>query len=319
MTTFGLVVLLSLVVASLTAAATSVRLVSRIWLRHWTERRLSGAHTASLLLEHPQRLLIAAGTGIAATAFAMGAIIGLRDDRSLLLQDLVLAALLLLSVGQALPRAVARRWTKPLMPVLMPVLHALDWLCSPLVDFAGRLVRPVTGGVGADVPGERDALEDLLREGEIEGVGEPSESAIITGVAEFGAKRAADVMTPRAGIVGIERTAPASQISRLVAQSKFSRVPVFEGDLDHIAGLVTSFDVLAHPEAPLTALRKVTTTRADTPCPELMRRMLRERVHVAIVQDAAGLTTGLVSLEDLVEELVGEISDEHDEPVPGGG
>jgi putative hemolysin len=318
-TTLGLVVLLSLVVASLTAAATSVRFVSRIWLRYWTERRLSGAHGASLLLDRPQRLLIAAGTGIASTVFAMGALIGLRADWSLLLRDLALSALLLLVVGQALPRAAARRWSRPLIPVLMPMLHALDWLCSPLVDFAGRLARPVTSRTGQSAASERDTLEDLLREGEIEGVGEASESAIITGVAEFGAKRATDVMTPRAGIVGIERTAPASQISRLVAQSKFSRVPVFEGDLDHIAGLVTSFDVLAHPEAPLTALRKVTTTRADTPCPELMRRMLRERVHVAIVQDAAGLTTGLVSLEDLVEELVGEISDEHDEPVPGGG
>jgi putative hemolysin len=318
-TTLGLVILLSLVVGSLTAAATSVRFVSRIWLRYWTERRLSGEHIASLLLERPQRLLIVAGTGIASAAFAMGAIIGLRDDGNLLLRDLLFAALLLLTVGQALPRAVARRWTRPLMPVLVPVLHALDWLCSPLVDFAGRLVRPARSRVGLSVPGERDALEDLLREGEIEGVGEPSESAIITGVAEFGTKRAADVMTPRAGIIGVERTAPAAQISWLVVQSKFSRIPVFEGGLDHSVGLVHSFDVLAHPDAPLTALRKVATARADTPCPELMRRMLRDRVHLAIIQDSAGLTVGLVSLEDLVEELVGEISDEHDEPVPGGG
>jgi putative hemolysin len=176
----------------------------------------------------------------------------------------------------------------------------------------------MTSRVGPGVPSERDALEDLLRDGEIEGVGEASESAIITGVADFGAKRAADVMTPRAGIIAVELKTSASRISTLVAQSKFSRIPVFDGDLDHIVGLVHSFDVLAHPEAPLTALRKVVSARSDTPCPELMWRMLRERVHLAIIRDSAGVTTGVVSLEDLVEELVGEISDEHDEPVPGG-
>ncbi|MFI5311071.1 MAG: CBS domain-containing protein [Gemmatimonadales bacterium] len=316
MTTLVLVLVLALIVASLTAAATSVRFVSRIWLRHWTERRLSGAHGAPLFLERPQRLLLAAGTGIAATVFAMGAILGLREDRNLLLQYLALAALLLLVVGQLVPRAVARRWTTVLVPVLMPMLRGLDWLCSPLLDYAARLVRPVTSQVAPAAADERDSLEDLLREGELEGVGEASESAIISGVAAFGAKRAGDVMTPRAGVVGVPRTMPADEVSRLVAQSKFSRIPVFEHDLDHVVGLVHSFDVLAHPEAPLGALRKVSTARADLPCPELMRRMLREHVHLAIIQDAGGLTTGVVSLEDLVEELVGEISDEHDEPHP---
>lgn len=314
MTTFGLVVILSLVVASLTAAATSVRFVSRIWLRHWTERRLSGAHASALLLERPQRLLLAAGTGIAGTVFAMGALVGLREDRRQLVQWLLVAAVFLLVVGQLVPRAIARRWTTPLVPMLMPALHGLDWVCSPLLDFAARAVRPWTSRAQPLVPDERDSLEDLLREGELEGVGEASESAIITGVAEFGAKRASDVMTPRAGIVAVERAAPAAEVARLVAQSKFSRIPVYERDPDHFVGLVHSFDVLAHPDAPLAVLRKVGSARADTPCPDLMRRMLRDRVHLAIIRDAAGATAGVVTLEDLVEELVGEISDEHDEP-----
>jgi len=316
-TTLGLVVLLSLAVASLTAAATSVRFVSRIWLRHWAERRLSGAHAAELLLERPQRLLLAAGTGIAATVFAMGALVGLREEREGLLPWLLLSALLLLVIGQLVPRAIARRWTRTLVPLLVPALRGLDWLCSPLLGFAAKLVRPWTVRERAVEPDERDSLEDLLREGELEGVGEASESAIITGVAAFGARRASDVMTARAGIVAVERTTPAGTVARLVAQSKFSRIPVYERDLDHVVGLVHSFDVLAHPEAPLGTLRKVSTARADTPCPELMRRMLRERVHLATIQDAAGATVGVVTLEDLVEELVGEISDEHDDPGPG--
>ncbi|HLA90279.1 MAG TPA: hypothetical protein VJL28_07620, partial [Gemmatimonadaceae bacterium] len=106
MTSLGLILALSLVVAWLVAAATTVRFVSRIWLRHWTELRLSGTHAAALFIERPQRLLLAAGTGIAVVVFAMGAIVGLLEDRQLLLRDLLLAVLFLLVIGQLIPRAV---------------------------------------------------------------------------------------------------------------------------------------------------------------------------------------------------------------------
>ena len=109
MSSFFLTLALALVVGILTGGATALRSVSRIWLRHWAERRLAGAGTAALYLERPQRLLLAAGTGIAGTVFAMGAVIGLQvgDDFTLLVQHLLLGALLLLIVGQLVPRAAA--------------------------------------------------------------------------------------------------------------------------------------------------------------------------------------------------------------------
>ena len=315
MTTTVIVLVLALVVAWLTAAATAVRSVSRIWLRHWAELRLTGSADATLRFESPQRFLLAAGTGVAGTVFAIGALVGLREEREVLLQHLLFAALLLLVVGQLVPRAIARRWATVLAPVLMPALRALEWVFTPLLMFVGGVVRRFTSRQAMEHAGDpRDALEDLLREGEMEGVGEPSESAIISGVVEFGEKRASDVMTPRQEIVAVEREMPAADISRLVAQAKYSRVPVYESSLDNVVGLVHSFDVLAHPEAPAMSLRKVVTARADTLCHGLMRRMLREHVHLAIIQGDSGDTLGLVTLEDLVEELVGDISDEHDEP-----
>jgi CBS domain containing-hemolysin-like protein len=122
------------------------------------------------------------------------------------------------------------------------------------------------------------------------------------------------VMTARSEVVAVERRVPASEIIRLVAQSKYSRIPVYDGDIDHVAGIIHSFDILAHPDAPVTALRKMSSVAPETPCHDVMKRMLRERVHLAIVRGTDGITLGLVTLEDLVEELVGEISDEHDEP-----
>jgi putative hemolysin len=314
-----LVLLLSIVVGCLTAAATAVRSVSRIWLRHWAEQKLAGPDAAELYFERPQRWLFAAGTGIAATVFAIGAVIGLRESFPMDVAQLAVATALLMVIGQLVPRALARRWATSLLPPLTPVLRALEWICTPFAMFAALLVarRPAAAPVEQEHDAH-EALEELLREGELEGVGEASESAIISGVVEFGGKLAADVMTPRAEIVAVERRTPAPAIARTVAQSKYSRIPVFDGDLDHVAGLVHSFDVLADPDHPVSALRRVAMVRSATPCNELMRRMLREHVHLAIIQGDAGETLGLVTLEDLVEEFVGDISDEHDEPQTPG-
>jgi putative hemolysin len=287
--------------------------VSRIWLRHWAETRLGGAQ-ASPGIERPQRLLIAAAMGIASLVFALGALLAFDDQGLGLLRTLAVAALTLLVGGQLVPRAIARRWSTALVATLTPLLGLLEWAFRPVVRLARQLTRPFTRRAGAHEETPRDALEDLLREGEMEGVGAPAESAIISGVVEFGEKRVADVMTPRGEIVAVERRSPAADIIRTASQSNYSRIPVYDDDLDHVVGLVHSFDLLARPASPVSILRKVVVARPGERCDELMRRLLRERVHLAIIQDEAGSTRGLVTLEDLVEELVGEIGDEHDEP-----
>ncbi len=310
----AVILLFTLLVACLTAAATAVRTVSRIWLRHWAETRLGGGR-ASPAIERPQRLLIAAAMGIASLVFSLGALLAFRSSGGALAQALVSAALALLVGGQLVPRAIARRWSSALVALLTPSLALLELGFRPVVHVAALLTRPVVRArEGSGEASPREALEDLLREGELEGVGAPAESAIISGVVEFGEKTVADVMTARADIVAVDRASTSADIIRTAAQSKYSRLPVYDGDIDHVAGLVHSFDLLARPQAPVSVLRKVVVARTTERCDELMRRLLRERVHLAIIQDDVGATRGLVTLEDLVEELVGEIRDEHDEP-----
>lgn len=311
--------LLVAVVGVLTGAATALRSVSRIWLRHWAEQRLAGAGTAALYLERPQRLLLAAGTGIAGTVFALGAVLGLHDgdDLPALARALVVAILLLLLLGQLVPRAIAKRWPSETLPLLLPLLRVVERLSSPLASVALRVVEGWRGTPLAGRPSAAESLADLLREGEIEGVGAASERAIISGVVEFGAKRVRDVMTPRAEVVGVERGAAPDEVARVVSQSKFSRIPVYARTIDHIEGMLTSWDVIARPEAPLRELRPLAIAVPDEPCHLLMGRMLRERRHLAIVRGPAGETLGLVTLEDLVEEFVGDIQDEHDDVTPG--
>ena len=311
-------VLMLLIVACLTAGAMAVRSVSRIWLRHWTERRLRGSGAAVTYLERPHRLLIGASTGVALTLVLSGAMLGLKHGGTQLLIDVAVFVTLVVLVGQVLARAVARQWPTYLVPVVVPVLRAVELIVSPIVALGRRAAAPFERQRGrASVDVEREALHDLLREGELEGVGEHEEIAIINGVVEFGAKRVGDVMTPRAEIFALDDSLDARVLAARIAQSNYSRVPVYHETLDDVRGMVLAFDVLKAGAETIPPLRPVATATVDAPCNELLFRMLRERRHLAIVRSAAGATAGLVSLEDLLEELVGDIRDEHDEPEAG--
>jgi len=304
-----------LIVGCLTAGAMAVRSVSRIWLRHWTERRLRGSAAAVMYLERPHRLLIGASTGVALTLVLSGVMLGLKHRGTQLVVDVAVYVTLVVLVGQVLARAVARQWPTYLVPVVVPILRFVEILVSPIVALGRRAAAPFERQRGrASVDVEREALQDLLREGELEGVGEHEEIAIISGVVEFGAKRVRDVMTPRADIFALEDTLDARTLAARIAQSNYSRVPIYHGTLDNVRGMMHAFDVLKAGAETIPPLRPVATAAVDAPCNELLFRMLRERRHLAIVRDSSAATVGLVSLEDLLEELVGDIRDEHDEP-----
>ena len=305
------------VVAWLTAAATAVRSVSRIWLRHWVERRLRGASAAAMYLERPQRLLVAAGTGIALATVAAGVTIARGATPGIAARDAAIFALALLAFGQLVPRAIAKRWAAPLLPVLLAPLQVLEVALRPLVALLRRLSPPRVMPGAATAQEEDDAeLEDLLREGELEGVGEKSEIAIITGVVQFGRKTLGEVMTPRDDVFALDRSVTGIELARRVAAAGYSRVPVYDGSLDRVVGMVHAFDVLEDPEAERPPLRGVTRAAQDEPCDDVLFRMLKAGSHLAIVHDGGERTVGIVTLEDLLEELVGDIRDEHDEPAP---
>jgi putative hemolysin len=318
MSAAGWLVLASLVaVAYLTAASAALRSVSRIWLRHWVERRLQGGVIAPLSIEDIRRLLFAAGTTVALIAFGAGAVIGTRAAASplVLLEQSIIAALLILVFGQLIPRAIGRRWATALVPILVPPVRALAWVLAPLVLIAHELGR-IGGRTVVPPPQdeERESLEDLLREGELEGVGDATESAIITGIVEFSTKRAREVMTPRDQIYAVDRNAAFADSARGIAETHYARIPVMDGDPDRIVGMWHAFDVLKSDLETAPPLRSIVRIPATTPASDLLYRMLRERTHLAVVQDEAQRTLGLISLEDLLEELVGEIRDEHDDP-----
>jgi putative hemolysin len=313
--------LLALVaVAMITAGTTSLRSVGRMWLRRWIDQRLAGGGGDEEALYRQQRLLEA---GTAATAWLValaGVALALSSDARpgrLAIEALVFVIALLL-VGQLLPRAIARRRASRLLPALIPVLRAGSTLLWPFMRAAHALARPFARQAGGETTDDsrEEEIEDLLREGELEGIGGHTETEIIAGVVRFGEKSVAEVMTPRTAIFAVDETTHPREMARLIAQAGYSRVPVFRGSLDEIVGMVHVFDVLKTRGEEAPELRPVMHAPATKRCNELLFEMLRERQHLGIVLDEYGGTAGLATLEDLLEELVGDIRDEHDEPAP---
>ena len=310
-------VVAALVIAWLVAGVTVVRLASRMWLRHWAERGLRGATVPLDSVTGPQRL-IASGSVMVGLVIAMaGAALATRPNVRLatVAWDVVVCAAVLLFVAQLVARALARHSTASLASLTLPVLQSAALVAAPILSLARRL-RGVPAGVPGGPAAERRAVERLLREGELEGVSARDDTVIISGVAEFGDKVVGQVMTPRDHVFAVADTTDPHEAATLVARSAYSRVPVYHGTLDAVTGMIHAFDLLRGAEASLAAPRPVTHTAQGTPCSELLFQMLRDHRHLAIVHDTSGRTIGIVTLEDLLEELVGDIRDEHDEPAP---
>ncbi|MBP6775573.1 MAG: CBS domain-containing protein, partial [Gemmatimonadaceae bacterium] len=146
--------------------------------------------------------------------------------------------------------------------------------------------------------------------------GSTEEMAIISGVMQFGEKTVIDVMTPRADIFALDTSLTAREDADRLGQSGYSRVPFYRDSLDNIVGMIHVFDVFKVAGERMPALRPVTKTTPTKRANELLFELLRARRQIALVYDEQSTVVGLVTLEDLLEELVGEIRDEHDEPSP---
>ena len=318
MMTLALILLLTTLlafVAVLSAAATAVRSVSHAWLLDWVEQRLRGAGSAEVYLERTHRLLQAAGVASTWAFVLAGMAVALlaRDSVPGLILGIVLAVAVLLVVGQLVPSAVAMHAPARQLPVVLPTLRVIERLFSPFVASrrAGDPAR--LAGPGAADPG-REEIEELLREGELEGIGDRAERVVITGVLDFGARPVSEVMRPRQEVFALDASLPPLELAGIVANAGYSRIPLYEDSIDRIIGMIHAFDILKAGASRVPEPRPVLVVPPERRCSELLFQMLRGSTHLAIVADDHGRTIGLVTVEDLVEELVGDIHDEHDEP-----
>jgi CBS domain containing-hemolysin-like protein len=216
--------------------------------------------------------------------------------------------------GQFLPAFAVRRDPERILTLLLPGFTVVANLISPLTALVARrlgsIERPANGGQDTTAAAPVVA-ETRAPEGE-------DESRLLRSVVDFRDTLVREVMTPRPDIVAIRRDASIDDLRRLIQEQEYSRLPVFADNLDNIVGLVVVKDLIQGAE-PLAGDRKVSEImRPAAFVPEtkrlmdLLREFQQKRLQLGIVVDEYGGTAGLVTVEDVVEELVGEIRDEYD-------
>jgi putative hemolysin len=218
---------------------------------------------------------------------------------------------------------LARTSGKWLIPVL-PLVRTFAWLVWPVqavLEFAISILH-ISDEPG-DVPsGDQQAMEAIVDAATEEGIIEQDEARLIEQVVEFSDKRVREVMTPRPDVVSISANATVDDLRRVFVATKLSRLPVYENTLDEIIGIVIARDILQIPESEATKKTVRQLVRPALFVPEakmgssLLREMQRKNQQMAIVIDEYGSMAGVVTAEDLVEEIVGEIGEEDRHPAP---
>ncbi len=207
--------------------------------------------------------------------------------------------------------------------ILWPI-RLLLWLVTPVTVFI-RFFFSVAALAEAPASPEEEAavdVEALIEAGEEEGILEQSDSDLVRSAVEFGDKLVREVMTPRPEIFAVPESTTLEHFLELLRQHNYSRVPVYSGSLDNITGLAFSHDLLqitdeeARTRTVSTILRPAAFVPETKRGYELLREMQREKQHMRVVIDEYGGVSGLVTIEDLLEQIVGNIRDEHETDTP---
>ncbi len=239
----------------------------------------------------------------------------------------VILALFTIVFAELVPKSLALANNERFALVLSGPLDFLGRLLGPLVAALTAITRWVTRLFGAEVTSEAQITAEELRliveRGGEQGILEAEEEQMINAVIELGDRRLHEVMVPRTAIVAIEATATFDQAIDTVIDEGHSRVPVYETSVDEVIGILYAKDLLPFLKSTVDAppdLRTLLRTPVFVPesmsIDDLLHEFQRRKVHVAIVLDEYGGTAGLVTIEDLLEEIVGEIQDEYDAEEP---
>jgi len=271
-----------------------------------------------ILLFGPVRVLL--GISAVAAAVLFGRLIGVEATHTLTISLLSAAAFAVL-FQMLLPQLIVGREPERILALLLPSFAPFARLVGPIVKAAQRalMVRRAAAPAYSDeaVQSAADAVEAIQKAAEPEGSTDGEDRQLIRSIVDFGDTLVREVMTPRPDIVAIRDTATIADLRALFREQEYSRFPVFKDSLDNIVGFVFVKDLVTLSEAddarPIVhVLRPAVVAPESKRVPELLKQFQRQQTQIAIVVDEYGGTAGLVTIEDMLEEIVGEIRDEYD-------
>jgi len=331
---------LAVVIVFFTTANAAVRHFSRVGLTERLEKR-GKAELVSRLVSRQNELLFISSfvrlSAILALVLLIAHVFGMRPSTGAMAAGepvahygaiFVTSVIVVMVVGVAIPNAWARYGGDAFLAAMLPGLFVLQKVLVPLVAcqrLVDWLVRRLAG-----IPGENEQQSEaeeiekeilgVVSEGEAAGAMHEEDADMIESVMEFRDTDVAEIMTPRTDIIALPSTATLIEAKELIAREGHSRIPIYEENIDDIKGVLYAKDLLSinHVDHfdPIEMMRKVPYVPESKRIPDLLAELREQKVHLAIVLDEYGGTAGLVTIEDILEEIVGEIADEYEVPEP---
>ncbi|HUZ68422.1 MAG TPA: hemolysin family protein [Candidatus Saccharimonadales bacterium] len=322
------VIVAGLIIAAFAAAAeTSLTSVSRIRMRSLADDGNRRARAVTRLHADPNAYLSTILTLNTVAVIVVSTCTALLIDSYINKVPQVIGtiglSILVLIFCEIAPKSLALRFNERFALALAGPVRFLTSLLRPLVAglsaFSRLIVRAATKGHSVRGPFvTEEELKLLLYVGEQEGIVEQEEREMIHGILEMTDKAVREVMVPRIDVVAAENTDSIADVIRVIIEHGYSRIPIYEESIDNIVGVVYAKDLLRHgvvgdDQRPLTEIaRQPYFTPEAKHVGELLREMKERKVHMAVVVDEHGGTAGVVTFEDLIEEIVGPIRDEYD-------
>ena len=302
--------------------------VDKIKLRHMAEEGLQGAKQAQNMLHHPERFL---GTTLVGTniSVVLGSVLMTRvlteiawfAGRNIEIYVALILTPVGLIFGEIVPKSIFQQYANAIVPIIAPALHLALKGFYPLVFFVSNITNTLLKALGVERKQRqqtltREELKFLIHSDTHGTLADQQRQEMMKRVFEFGDTAVREVMVPLVDVVALEKGTTISEAITQIQHCGFSRIPIYEERIDRIIGVIHAFDLFRATPNDVTIdcfIRKAYYIPEIMQLDDLLREIQRHRTQIAVVVDEYGGSLGIVTLEDSLEEIVGEIEDEFDD------
>lgn len=320
----ALLIILVLFSAFFSMTETVFASISEAKIKNYVEERRTGAKKALYCVEHFDRTLttLLVGNNIVNTAlstFALTFFMGFIKTGNLELISTAIITIVLLIFGEITPKTIGKKYNDRLVLFLAPIIYVISYILFPISIIFMGVQKLFTGKKNADSQVNESELETILDTMVEDGQIEDDEHEYIKNVFDLNDRTVEEIMVPRVDMVAIEDTTSIEDIKNIFIREQYSRIPVYHEDKDHIIGIVYERDFFEAMAKNIELknvkqlMRNVLFVNKKMTVDALIKTLQESKTHMAIVSGEYNDTLGLVTMEDALEEIVGEIYDEHDE------
>lgn len=320
----ALLIILVLFSAFFSMTETVFASVSEAKIKNYVEERKTGAKKALFCVEHFDRTLttLLVGNNIVNTAlstFALTFFMGFIKTGNLELISTAIITIVLLIFGEITPKTIGKKYNDKLVLFLAPIIYVISYILLPISIIFMGIQKIFTGKKNNDSQVNESELETILDTMVEDGEIEDDEHEYIKNVFDLNDRTVEEIMVPRVDMVAIEDTTSIDEVKNIFIREQYSRIPVYHEDKDHIIGIIYERDFFEAMAKNIELknvkqlMRNVLFVNKKMTVDALIKTLQESKTHMAIVSGEYNDTLGLVTMEDALEEIVGEIYDEHDE------